>query len=63
MKKIVFGGFIFLGGAFMFSIGTLGLAHIEIQAQFMQLPRCLGAVAMIVGIAFGIFGLKNDKDK
>lgn len=25
MKKIVLGGFIFVGGAVMFSVGTLGL--------------------------------------
>ncbi len=38
MKKIVLGGFIFVGGAVMFSVGTLGFADVNVQAHYMQLP-------------------------
>ena len=31
MKRIVLGGFAFVGGAVMYSISTLGFAHVEVQ--------------------------------
>ena len=61
MKKIVLGSFIFVGGAVMFSVGTLGFADVNVQARYMQLPRYIGVAAMIAGIVFGILGLKDDK--
>lgn len=61
MKKVLLGGFVFVGGAVMFSIGTLGIAHVEIQAQMMQLPQYLGILSMIAGLVFGVLGLKNEK--
>ena len=61
MKKVLLGGFIFIGGAIMFSIGTLGIAHVEIQAQMMQFPQYLGILTMIAGFVFGVLGLKNEK--
>ena len=61
MKKILLGGFLFLGGAVLFSVGTLGVAHAEVQAAAMQLPQYLGALSMLAGILFGLLGLKHDQ--
>ena len=49
MKKIVLGGFIFVGGTVMFSVGTLGFADVNVQAHYMQLPQYIGMAAMIAG--------------
>lgn len=39
MKKIVLGGFAFVGGAVMYSIGTLGFAHhFQIRQRLSFLP-------------------------
>ena len=61
MKRVLLGGFVFVGGAIMFSIGTLGIAHVEVQAGMMQLPQYLGILTMIAGFVFGVLGLKNEK--
>ena len=61
MKKIVLGGFIFVGGAVMFSVGILGFADVNVQARYMQLPQYIGTATMIAGIVFGILGLKDDR--
>ena len=61
MKKVVLGGFAFVGGTIMYSVGTLGFAHVEVQAGYMQVPQYLGIILMIVGAALGIYGLIKDK--
>lgn len=61
IKKIVLGGFAFVGGAIIYSVGTLGFAHVEVQADYMQVPQYLGIIVMIAGAALGICGLINDK--
>ena len=61
MKKVVLGGFAFVGGAIMYSVGTLGFAHVEVQAGYMQVPQYLGIIVMIVGAALGIYGLIKDE--
>ena len=61
MKKVVLGGFAFVGGTIMYSVGTLGFAHVEVQAGYMQVPQYLGIIVMIVGAALGIYGLIKDK--
>lgn len=61
MKKVVLGGFAFVGGAITYSVGTLGIAHVEVQAGYMQLPQYLGIIVMIAGAALGIYGLIKDK--
>lgn len=61
MKKVVLGGFAFVGGAIMYPVGTLGFAHVEVQADHMQVPQYLGIIVMIVGAALGIYGLIKDK--
>lgn len=61
MKKTILGGFIFVGGAIMLSVGMFGVAHVEVQAQPMQTLQYLGALLLIAGIALGVFGLKSDK--
>lgn len=60
-EKIVSGGFAFVGGAITYSVGTLGIAHVEVQAGYMQLPQYLGIIVMIAGAAMGIYGLIKDK--
>ena len=45
----------------MYSVGTLGFAHVEVQAGYMQLPQYLGIIVMIAGAALGIYGLIKDK--
>ena len=61
MKIFVSGGFAFVGGAITYSVGTLGIAHVEVQADYMQVPQYLGIIVMIVGAALGIYGLIKDK--
>ena len=61
IKKIVLGGFAFVGGAIIYSVGTLGFDHVEVQADYMQVPQYLGIIVMIVGAALGIYGLIKDK--
>lgn len=61
MKKVILGGFLFAGGAIMFSIGTLGIANVNVAAYMMKAPQYLGIAAMIVGVALGALGLKDDK--
>ena len=45
----------------MYSIGTMGFAHVDVQANDMKMPQYLGVIAMITGIVLGICGLMNDK--
>ena len=60
MKKIIFGGLLFIGGAIMYSIGTLGFADMDVQANYMLMPQYIGIGTMIIGVALGFFGLKKD---
>lgn len=60
MKKVVFGGLLFIGGAIMYSIGTLGFADIEVQASYMLETQYIGIATMLVGAALGFWGLKKD---
>lgn len=61
MKKVILGGFLFVGGAIMLSIGILGLADVNVQAHYMQAPQYLGIVTMIAGVALGVIGLKSER--
>jgi len=38
IKKVIFGGLLFIGGAIMYSIGTLGFADMDVQANYMLAP-------------------------
>ena len=42
MKKVIFGGLLFIGGAIMYSIGTLGFADMDVQANYMLAPQYIG---------------------
>ena len=44
----------------MYSIGTLGFADMDVQANYMLAPQYIGIVTMLVGAALGILGLKKD---
>ena len=61
MKKVILGGFLFVGGAIMFSVGILGIADVNVAAYMMKAPQYLGIAAMIAGIALGLLGLKDEK--
>ena len=60
MKKVVFGGLLFIGGAIMYSVGTLGFADMDVQANYMLAPQYIGIVTMLVGVVLGVLGLKKD---
>ena len=60
MKKIILGGLIFVGGTIMYSIGTLGFADMDVQAGYMLTPQYIGVAVMLLGLALGIWGLKED---
>ena len=53
-------GLLFIGGAIMYSIGTLGFADMDVQANYMLAPQYIGIATMLVGAALGFFGLKKD---
>ena len=50
MKKVILGGLLFIGGAIMYSIGTLGFADMDVQANYVLLPQYIGIATMIVGL-------------
>lgn len=60
MKNVILGGLLFIGGAIMYSIGTLGFADTYVQANYMLTPQYIGIATMLVGAALGFFGLKKD---
>lgn len=60
MKRVILGGLLFIGGAIMYSVGTLGFADIDVQANYMLMPQYIGIATMIIGAALGFFGLKKD---
>ena len=60
MKKVLFGGMLFIGGSIMYSVGVLGFADVAVQAGYMQVPQYAGLLSMAVGIVLGVFGLKKD---
>lgn len=57
MKKTLFGGFLFLGGTIMYSIGTLGIADVSVQIHSLGLLDVVGVISMVAGIALGIWGI------
>ena len=61
MKKVILGGFIFLGGVIMWSIGVLGFADMDVQAGYMLTLRNIGIAISIAGLVLGSIGLKNDE--
>lgn len=61
MKKVILGGFLFVGGAIMFSIGILGIADVQVAAHMMKMPQYLGIISMIAGVVLGVLGLKDEK--
>lgn len=60
MKKVLFGGMLFIGGSIMYSIGILGFADVAVQAGYMQVPQYAGLLSMVIGIVLGIVGLRKD---
>ena len=61
MKKVIFGGLLFIGGAIMYSIGILGFADMDVQANHMLAPQYIGITTMIIGLVLGVIGLVKDK--
>ena len=61
MKKVILGGFLFVGGAIMFSVGILGVADVNVAAYYMKMPQYTGIIAMIAGIVLGVLGMKDEK--
>ncbi len=60
MKKVILGGLMFIGGAIMYSIGTLGFADMDVVAKDMLTPQYIGIATMLIGTTLGFFGLKKD---
>ena len=48
--NFILGGLLFIGGAIMYSIGTLGFADMDVQANYVLLPQYIGIATMIVGL-------------
>ena len=44
----------------MYSIGTLGFADMDVQAGYMLTPQYIGVAVMLLGLALGIWGLKEE---
>ena len=61
MKKVIFGGLLFIGGAIMYSIGIFGFADMDVQANYMLAPQYIGITTMIIGLVLGVIGLIKDK--
>lgn len=57
MKKVVLGGFMFLGGCVLYGIGALGAADTTVMAYQMQMPMYAGGVFILAGAALGLSGL------
>ena len=60
MKKAVFGGLLFVGGAIMYSVGTLGIADMDVVVKFMRGPQYIGIAAMFTGLVLGYIGMKKE---
>ena len=60
MKKVIFGGLLFVGGAIMYSIGMLGIADVNVVVKFMKAPQYIGVAAMFTGLILGYMGMKKD---
>lgn len=60
MKKILFGGMLFIGGSIMFAVDVLSFADVAVQAGYMQVLQYAGLLSMVIGIVLGSFGLKED---
>lgn len=60
MKKVVFGGLLFVGGCVLFSLGTLGIADTTVAAYLMKAPQYLGMFFMLAGLVLGFSGLRKD---
>ena len=61
MKKVILGGFLFAGGAIMFSIGKPGISNVNVAAYMMKAPQYLGIISMAAGVVLGVLGLKDEK--
>jgi len=61
IKKVIFGGLLFIGGAIMYSIGTLGIADTDVVVTYMEAPQYLGIITMLVGLASGYWCQKRNK--
>lgn len=60
MKKVIFGGLVFVGGAVMCAVGALGVADTAVQAQSMLYLQYFGMLCMVAGMVLGVVGLKKD---
>ena len=58
---VIFGRFLFIGGAIMYSIGTFGFADMNVRANYMPAPQYISIAAMIIGAALNFFELKKGK--
>ena len=60
MKKVVFGGLLFIGGAIMFSFGVGNALRNYLTFREALTPHYIGIVTMLVGAALGLWGLIKD---
>ncbi|MDR2531585.1 MAG: hypothetical protein LBC82_01945 [Oscillospiraceae bacterium] len=59
MKQIICGGFLFIGGCILYSVGTLGFADTMVSAYEMQALMYMGPAFMVAGIIIGIIGMRK----
>ncbi len=60
MKKVIFGGLVFVGGSVMCAVGALGVADVAVQAQSVLYLQYFGMLCMAAGMVLGLIGLKGD---
>ena len=61
MRKVIFGGFLLVGGAILFAVGTLGVADTAVRSNYMVIPQYVGAAVLLAGAILGVVGLKAEK--
>ena len=59
MKKLLVGGFLFIGGCINSAIGVCGIADSTVSYYGVLPLIYIGVIFIIVGILFGILGLRE----
>ena len=61
MRKVIFGGFLLVGGAILFAVGMLGVADTAVRTNYMVIPQYIDAAVLLAGAILSIVGLREEK--